>query len=140
MFERGINKKDFFITKKYNWKEKQFYLKKNNCVAITGASHFASTYRREVFSKIPFQKPMFVFPGGELNFLDTPIDQLGFGRLSLPKAFVYHMGNVVEEEVHEWLNGLKRTELKAVKLNPRFSIYMPYGVKRILLRIIKKII
>lgn len=139
LFEKGINKKDFFVTKKYNWKKKQYFLEKDKTKVIVGASHFASTYRKSMFEKLPFKRPLHVFPGGELNFLDTPIDKLGYHRVSLNKAFVYHMGNTISP--NNDLEGLKNIELigdiafkHKVPLN-----FIPFIIKVYFVRIIRKL-
>lgn len=99
LFEEGINNKYFFVNNNNNWKNKQYYLEKSDLKVVIGASHFASTYRKEVFNKLKIDKPIFVFPGGELNFLDLPIDKLGFYRVSLSRAYAYHMGNSFKQEL-----------------------------------------
>src|SRR5690606_3057117 len=98
--EKGIGNNHFFVSPKKNWKKEQFYLEKRDLKVVIGANHFASTYRKEIFEKLPFDKPIYVFPGGELKFLDTPIDKLGYHRVSLCKAFAYHMGNTIDENVN----------------------------------------
>jgi hypothetical protein len=99
LFEEGINNKNIFTSKKRDWKKEQFYLEKNEVKVVIVSNHFASTYRKEVFTQIQFQRPLFVFPGGELHFLDIPIDKLGYYRVSLPNAFAYHMGSTVKDKL-----------------------------------------
>lgn len=137
LFEKGINKQDFFISKNKNWKQKQYYLEKDNLKVVLGAAHFASTYRSVIFRKLPFQKPIFVFPGGEKSFIDEPIDVLGYGRVSLTKAFAYHMGN----SIPEWLVSVKHyipvsKDFETPKNNV-VSI-LPYSVKTLFVRILKR--
>ena len=135
LFEKGIGNNQFFSNKKNNWKEKQYYLEKDELQVVVGAGHFASTYRKELFHKIPFSYPIYVFPGGELSFLDTPIDKLGYYRVSLNKAKAYHMGNVD-------IGGFERiniTENKITKLNIENNFIkpiVPYFIKKYAVRCI----
>jgi DNA-binding transcriptional regulator GbsR (MarR family) len=137
LFEKGINKKDFFVTKKNNWKQKHYFIENQGLKVIVGASHFASTYKQELFMKLPFKKPIYVFPGGELTFIDTPIDKLGYHRISLPKAFVYHMGNTVYK--NEKLDDLHNTILnKRVSIKSKKASIIPYKFKEYFIRVLRK--
>ena len=137
LFEEGINKENFFVTKNKNWKEKQFYLEVKNMKAVVGAGHFASVYRKEIFKKLPFQKPLYVFPGGELSFLDLPIDKLGYYRVSVVKASVYHLGNSLPNWIYE-------KEIFAEKIGDKFEkskkmyVLLPYSFKFLFVRVLKK--
>ena len=100
LFEEGIGNETIFETKKTNWKKSQYILSKNEVKACLGAGHFIATYRREVFDKLPFKKPKYVFKNGDEEFfLDQPIDKLGFYRLSTIDTFVYHLGNNIPKWV-----------------------------------------
>lgn len=135
LFEKGIGNNNFFINKNDNWKKKQYYLEKNKLKVVVGASHFASTYRRELFNKIPFSKPIYVFPGGELKFLDAPIDKLGYYRVSLNKAKVYHIGNVDKGEFNDYEFDSKLITFVGASIDfikPKF----PYMVKEYFTRIV----
>ncbi|WP_338377969.1 glycosyltransferase family 2 protein [uncultured Flavobacterium sp.] len=138
LFEEGINKKDFFITINKNWKNSQFYLEKNNVKAIVGAGHFASVYKKEVFKHLTFKKPIYVFPGGELNFLDKPLDKQGYYRLSLIKAFAYHMGNTIPEWLLE--KKLKKNILNLRHHNEgkKSDLNFYYFFKSLFLRILRR--
>lgn len=137
LFEKGINNKDFFISKNKNWKSKQYYLKVKDKKVVIGAAHFASTYRSYLFKNLPFVNPIYVFPGGEHDFIDKPIDLLGLGRVSLTKAFAYHMGNTIPS----WLDSEDRE--KAVLINVDMnkiviSNIIPYRFKRLVVTLLKK--
>ncbi len=139
LFERGINNKNFVFTKKYKWKKYQDYIKKNDCIAIVGASHFASVYKKEVFHSLPFASPIYVFPGGELNYIDIPIDKLGYYRLSVEKAMVYHMGNTLCNEFN--LDNLVNNHLinkKHINKN-ELTLNLSYILRDIFLRILRKL-
>lgn len=138
LFEKGINKKDFFINKNKNWKQKQYYLEKDNLKVVMGAAHFVSTYRSFLFRKLPFQKPTFVFPGGENSFIDKPIDVLGYGRVSLTKAFAYHMGN----SIPEWLVSEEHDNpvLMDIGMNKKsVNSILPYSIKTFIVRLLKRL-
>jgi hypothetical protein len=135
LFEKGIGNNHFFINKNDNWKNKQYYLEKNKLKVVVGASHFASTYRKELFHKIPFSNPIYVFPGGELKFLDAPIDKLGYYRVSLNKAKAFHIGNVDAGEFkdYEFVSEFKMRIGDSVDfIKPKF----PYIVKEYFTRIV----
>lgn len=138
LFENSIGNADLYVTKKRNWKEEHYYLEKDDIRVVVGANHFASTYRKRIFEKLPFQKPIYIFPGGELNFLDIPIDKLGYHRVSLPKAFAYHMGNTIDQNLD--LSILKNDRLidgkKADVRNP--ITIVPYFLKEYFVRLIRK--
>lgn len=133
LFEKGIGNNQFFSNKNNNWKEKQYYLEKNKLKVVIGASHFASTYRKELFNKIPCSNPIYVFPGGELTFLDTPIDKLGYYRVSLNKAKVYHIGNVDMGEF-DTIN-LENNKIRKLNIqNNYIHSKIPYFIKKYLVR------
>lgn len=141
LFEEGINNPNLFQSKNKNWKAEQFYIEKNQTKVVVGSNHFASTYRKEVFNKMKFQKPLFVFPGGERTFLDIPIDELGYYRVSLTRAFAYHMGNLVKEELKTYqssnatFNSVVNQYEK--KTNAPFSIR--YKIKELVARTVRKL-
>lgn len=137
LFEEGINKRDFFVTQSKNWKQMQFYLEKNKVKAVIGAGHYASVYRKEIFKDLPFEKPIFVFPGGELGFLDLPIDKLGYYRVSLLKAAVYHLGNSLPDWISE--KKIYRSQLKEnFKKSKKIKVLIPYKLKCLFVRVLRK--
>ncbi|GAA4772131.1 MULTISPECIES: glycosyltransferase family A protein [Flavobacterium] len=140
LFEEGINKKDFFISKNNNWKQKQYYLNKKGVKVVIGASHFASTYRKQVFTEMKLEKPIFVFPGGELKFIDTPIDKLGYYRVSLIKAFAYHMGNNVKQELLQSSLENKKLVCSNTSLTALKPLVLPYIIKIFFTRIFRKLL
>jgi hypothetical protein len=70
---------------------------------IIGAGHFCCTIRKDQTLKfVPgIQSDNLVSGGSESFYLDIPFDKTGLWRLSSAKAYVWHMGNVLEEE---WTN------------------------------------
>ena len=80
---------DVFCISKYNY--------------IIGAGHFCCTIRKTPTLKfIPNEQSRIGVSGGsESVYLDIPFEKTGLWRLSSPKAYVWHMGNVLEKE---WAN------------------------------------
>ena len=137
LFEAGVNKENFFVTKTKNWKEKQFYLEAKTTKVVVGAAHFASVYKKEIFKKLPFAKPTYVFPGGELSFLDIPIDKLGYYRVSLLKAFVYHLGNSLPNWIDEKEVFVQKMDID-YQNSKKMYVLIPYSLKSLLVRVLKK--
>lgn len=67
---------------------------------IIGAGHFCCTIRKTPTIKfVPNTKSNIAASGGsEALYLDMPFDKTGLWRLSSPKAYVWHMGNVLEKQ------------------------------------------
>lgn len=129
LFKEGVNPPDkFFIGKKWSWKEKQYYLNKNNITAILGATHFVATFDSNVFKDIPLQKPDYLFKNGdETKYIEKFINWKGYGRLSTQKTFAYHMGNTVEDWCKRYdfsENKISERVIKKPKYNkPLFFIF-----------------
>ena len=102
------------------WKKPQYYMKNKFGEVFIGAGHFIATYRADILHTIPFKKNTYVFKNGdEYEFLDEPIDKLGYYRVSLTKSFVYHLGNTIPKWVDsviykkQSLNTFNLPQLKA---------------------------
>jgi hypothetical protein len=67
---------------------------------IVGAGHFCCTIRKTpLLNFVPVEKSTSQVSGGsETRYLDVPFDKTGLWKLSSPKAYVWHMGNVLEKE------------------------------------------
>jgi hypothetical protein len=126
------------------------YCVKNNENCIIGAGHFCCTIRKTSTLKyVPGEKSdSYASGGSESIYLDMPFDKTGLWRLSSSKAYVWHMGNVFEEE---WTNK-KLSEMNDFKEN-EFSFYtlpfrnkktlksiVPYSIKNILASIVVKVL
>ena len=99
LFIQGVNpRKKFFEGKKWNWRDKQYYLEKNETKTCVGAMHFIATYRKSYLEKIPLNRPEFVFlKGDECTFIEKHIDQFGGYRLSTIRTHAYHIGNTMDD-------------------------------------------
>jgi Glycosyl transferase family 2 len=116
---------------------------------IIGAGHFCCTIKKTPTLKyIPGYKSSIGISGGSENkYLDTPFDKTGLWRLSSPKAYVWHMGNVLD---HEWssnkmgmLRGFKEKTFTFRELPCRRSAFVsrliPYYLKTKLVSLAKKL-
>ena len=89
-------------------KEKEYTLKmfESKILTITdenymlGAGHFCCNIRKTPTLKfVPLEYSNKAASGGsEAVYLDIPFNKTGLLRLSSPKSFVWHMGNVLEKE------------------------------------------
>ena len=124
----------------FSWREKQYYLKNNDDVAVLGAGHFIATYRNAVF-KLSSEFPEMKFLNGyEDLFLDEPADRYGWYRLSTSKSYAYHIGNKIDDFVlneNFEKNRLVDLELFNEIESPSKSI-VPYRVKTVFFKILKK--
>lgn len=145
-YVKGINNPAAIMrNSKHNWKEKQYFLCKNNKKAIIGASHFVATYKTALFRNI-YTFPEVKFKNGyEEQFIDILSFKKGLYRLSTQETFAYHMGNTVDEEVHgvKITNEKKITPIDFMDINydvpkNKFVMYKVYILKAI--RKTKKII
>ncbi|SFT40601.1 Glycosyl transferase family 2 [Algoriphagus locisalis] len=93
------------VYESYGWNYEPAYdgvlpvVQKNGKEAVMGCGHQVFTIRRELFFDMPLS-PSFIKigAGSELNWIDKPINELGFWRLSTLKTYVHHMGNQLTEE------------------------------------------
>ncbi|AOW19510.1 glycosyltransferase [Urechidicola croceus] len=93
-FAKSIGNPNF-----YNQHHLDQYLTINNnkFKAVIGGGHFVGTYRSDVFKDINQRYSEFSLGGtSEIDFLDKPIVENGFWRLSTNDNYVYHMGNTLE--------------------------------------------
>ena len=108
----------------YNKVQLQKYLtiERNTIKAVIGAGHFVTTYRAEVFSDLSNRYTNYKLGGNsESKFLDIPVIDKGYWRLSTENNYAYHMGNVLEE----WMND----ELKKIEINNKESDFKLKKVK-----------
>jgi hypothetical protein len=116
---------------------------------IIGAGHFCCTIRKTPTLKyVPKDySTVGVSGGSETVYLDTPFDKTGLWRLSSPKAYVWHMGNVLEKEwSDEKLEGLENFQEAAFtfsdlpfKTSTFSSAVVPYFFKNKLVTLLKKV-
>jgi hypothetical protein len=124
------------------------------CVAkeknyIIGAGHFCCTIRKTPTLKfVPKEQSKIGVSGGsEAIYLDIPFDKTGLWRLSSPKAYVWHMGNVLEKEWAdkklETLNDFKEDNFLFQSIPFKDVVFtaniLPYGLKNKIVALLKKL-
>lgn len=92
----------------------------NNTKAVIGASHFVSTYKNILFNH-DFKKYSGYVLGGESEneFLDKPVVEKGYWRLSTADNYTYHMGNTLENWMITKMNSLfeEQNEFNSFTIN-----------------------
>ncbi|MGH9846613.1 MAG: glycosyltransferase family A protein [Blastocatellia bacterium] len=103
-FAHSIGRLDLY---KPEHRNAQLIVRRQGRIACIGAGHFTCTLRREVLAGMPGEPSLKAIEGqSELRWLDLPPDAMGFWRLSTPRAWVHHMGNIPEPWMHEELAAL----------------------------------
>lgn len=116
------------------WKKPQFYIKNSSDKVCLGAGHFVASYRGNLLHKVPFVKNKYVFKNGdEFNFLDRPIDVLGYYRVSLIDSYAYHLGN----SIPIWVRKIKLHQndidiFADFKFKKNKIIQLPYSLRVII--------
>lgn len=122
----------------------QLTLQSGDTFALVGAGHFIATYRRGVIRCLPDVPSLSALSSeADEQYLEVPVDQAGYLRLSCPRAGVFHIGNQVEPWMEgEWVEGGNKKqvgilqELPSVKKS--LSSFVPYGFRKFLARILRK--
>lgn len=140
------------IGRDVSFTEEMFHKSKVACVGddyIVGAGHFCCTVTRlSVLQKTPLPMSNKAASGGsEGIYLDIPLDKTGLWRISSPKAYVWHIGNVLDKDWArrklESLGGFKETDFKFADLPSRrrstISQIIPYGLRIKLVALVKKL-
>ncbi|RXR17754.1 glycosyltransferase family 2 protein [Flavobacterium amnicola] len=106
-----------------------------NTKAVVGAGHFVTTYRGSIFNKLQDRFSNFSLGGDTENvFLDAPVADMGYWRLSTEDNYAYHMGNVFEPWMKECILSLKDDsyiEQVCPKLKTNNSIKLFNSLKKI---------
>ncbi len=142
LFYKGVsNSPSFFVKGNFDFRQKQYYVKKNNLKACMGATHFIATYRSHIFKRIPLKKPKIKFKmGDEGFFIDSEIDKIGYGRLSTTDAFAYHLGHSIPNwtKNHQFLpSDFLFTAIKRENSEKKQASFV-FGVKKGIYKLIKK--
>jgi hypothetical protein len=116
------------------YRKAQAVLTRGDVTACIGAGHFVSSYRKEAIARMPRIPSLKAIEGGsEHLWLDVSPDRAGFWRLSTPKCYVYHMGNVPEQwKLNELLTPRSETTLmNPISSYPRihWTRYLPYKLR-----------
>lgn len=98
----------------------------DNVKAVIGAGHFVTTYRGTIFNNFKNRFSNFKMGGSsEVMFLDKPVVDQGYWRLSTEDNFAYHMGNVIESWMGERVSTLEdrsHVEIEIPSLKINFSL------------------
>ncbi|SHG93023.1 glycosyltransferase family A protein [Flavobacterium defluvii] len=88
--------------------KKYLTLTSKKCKAVIGAGHFIVTYRSSIFDKLEKRYTDYVLGGNSDDLFDLPVVKKGFWRLSTIDNFAYHMGNVMEDWMHDEVSKLSQ--------------------------------
>lgn len=89
--------------------ENYFTVSSKNEKAVIGAGHFAGTYRGEIFNSLGVKYSNYKLGGSSENdILDIPVVKKGFWRLSTEDNYAYHMGNTLEDWMHDEVSKLEQ--------------------------------
>lgn len=103
-FAESIGNPDF-----YNKFQLQKYLciERNEVKAVVGAGHFVATYNSEVFKNVKCTYSSYKMGTEIRTFLDKPVMDKGYWRLSTMDNYAYHMGNILEDWMQIEIDKLK---------------------------------
>ncbi len=142
-FHKSVGRQED-ITRKL-FVNKALVLEKGEESCFIGAGHFCCTVKKYPLLKyLPSEKAN--TSGSEKDYLDIPFEKTGLWRVSSTKAYVWHMGNVLEKQ---WANSKLSSisdfkeinfSFSAIK-NPNFTIssLIPYKLKMKTVAVFKKL-
>jgi len=141
-FAHSIGRPDLF---KPEHRDAQLIVRRGGRIACIGAGHYACTIRREVLAGMPDEPSLKAIHGpSDMRWLDLPPDEMGFWRLSTPRAWANHMGNIPEQWMRDELASLieKGTPESSEdrELRPaerRWTGMIPVSIRRKLARLIE---
>ena len=88
--------------------DKYLTFSKGNVKAVIGAGHFVATYRAAIFDDLQQRNSIYNLGGNsESDILDKPVIEHGYWRLSTENNYTYHMGNVAESWMEEFLDTIE---------------------------------
>lgn len=97
----------------WEWLEKEFQdvigtiEATDGTIAVLGCSHFAATYKREVFEQLPKENSIYKTEGNsEFLYTDEPVLKMGGYRLSTYDNHAFHLGNTFEPWMQEKFDSL----------------------------------
>lgn len=124
-FAESIGNPEFYNETHLN---KYLTISNDNIKAVIGAAHFVTTYRGTIFNNLKNRFSNFKMGGSsEVMFLDKPVADQGYWRLSTEDNFAYHMGNVIEPWMQERVSILEdrshvEIEMPSLKINFNLKI------------------
>jgi hypothetical protein len=137
MFAESIGNKDFY--KSGHLKKYLTISNNNNFKAVIGAGHFLATYKGSVFDSLKERYTPFALGGtSEDLFLDKPVNDFGYWRLSTIDNYTYHMGNLKEnwmQKIFESITDNSKLEVIKLRFEKKHSFFGVY-YKNILFKLI----
>lgn len=105
-------------------------IKKNKVVATLGTGHFVATYKKDCLKKLRNFKMCNHKMGGKAmrEFLDAPIFNDDYWRLSTYENYTFHLGNQVEEWALQSLKNIKYNSNRIKPEKPNFKPHKVYGL------------
>ncbi len=118
-------------------------LKKNESKACLGAGHFCSTYRASIFQKLKANTVSEkISPSSDRKYIDQPVIENGYWRLSTYSNYTYHMGNHLENWMSEIVDNIIKNEsnlnkppITKFKRNRIFIKFKRYIIRKLLFNI-----
>jgi len=89
--------------------DKYLCIERNGTKAVIGAGHFIATYNSDVFKKTKSTHSNYKMGSEIRNFLDRPVLDKGYWRLSTADNYAYHMGNILEDWMKIEINRLEKS-------------------------------
>lgn len=136
MFAKSIGNEDFYNATHL---KKVLTITNKNISAVIGAGHFVATYKGSIFNLLKNRYSSFSLGGtSEALFLDKPVNDLGYWRLSTSDNYTYHMGNVKEywmQTIFESLNDNDTFEKTKFRSDSKHSFLIVY-LKNILFKLL----
>jgi hypothetical protein len=109
-FATSIGRDDLFPAP---YRERQLVVRRDGVDAGVGAPHWVLTLRRATLRATPIEPSRRAVGDSETRWLDEPADRAGYWRLSTPRAYAQHMGNVVEPWMDTELETARAAEPEA---------------------------
>lgn len=113
----------------------------NGFAVLVGCTHMQCTYRREALKGAPTRECTAAMGAdSERLWMDEPPDRTGWWKVSLPEAYVRHMGNVVPENVPmEWTAGRAPVVRKPRQGQRSWEAHLPFFVRNLAGRAIQRL-
>jgi hypothetical protein len=90
----------------------QMVVRRHGTAACVGCGHFIFTVAREVMASFPTKPCRHPLGGGtDELWVDRPPDRSGYWRLSTPRGYAFHMGNVPEPWMYDELRIAQATSV-----------------------------
>lgn len=120
---------------------KQVAIAVNGFAVLVGCTHMQCTYRREVLECAPKEECTAAMGAdSERLWMDRPPDVGGWWKVSLPEAYVRHMGNTVPADIPpEWMAKSTLSVKRPVNGLKPLEAFLPFSIRDLAGRAIQKI-